>query len=360
MTALPGWAIDPLPPRTVVDAVLDQVPLGVIAVEADTGRVLVANAEARRLMGEPGRVTAPPGDGPGWAGTNPDGTRYSLETWPVSRSLRGEIVDHELVEVRGRDDARSVIELSSRPVHDAGGRVVAAVVVFQDVTVRENQERAMADFVVNAAHQLQSPLAAIISSVEVLQSGAKDGPEREKFLTHLERESHRLGRLVNALLTLARAETGVAAYRRELVALEPLLVRMAHDSASVARVAVTVSCDEGLGVIANGAVIEQALQGLLDNAVKYTPSGTIRICGHRRGESIELIVEDTGLGIPVEEHQRIWERFQRADSASGFGLGLSIVRAAVGALGGEVSLDSERGRGTKVTITLPNAASVTP
>lgn len=222
------------------------------------------------------------------------------------------------------------------------------------------RESAEQEFVTNAAHELQSPLTAIVSAIEVLQAGAKDTPERDVFLDHIERASARLARLARALLVLARAQTGSEAPKTELVALEPLLSDVAVWVRPAEGVTVAVSCPPDAAVLTNRELVEQAVFNVAENAAKYTSKGTIELAAQIADSQAEISISDTGQGIPPADQARVFERFYRGDAASdeGSGLGLAIARAAAEALGGEVKLESEVGKGTVVRFRLPLAASL--
>lgn len=222
------------------------------------------------------------------------------------------------------------------------------------------QETAEREFVTNAAHELQSPLTAIVSAIEVLQAGAKDTPQRDIFLGHIERASARLARLTRALLILARAQTGAEAPKTELVSLEALLSDVASWLKTAAKVRIDVSCPPEAAVVTNRELIEQAVFNVAENAAKYTAAGRIELAGRVVGARAEISISDTGPGIPDVERDRVFERFYRgegtADESSG--LGLSIARAAAEAMGGDVELESEVGQGTVVRFRLPQGASL--
>ncbi|HEY7705602.1 MAG TPA: PAS domain-containing sensor histidine kinase [Gaiellaceae bacterium] len=337
-------------------AVVDTMPAGLVLVDRD-GRVQLANDRALEILGRPESEL----DGE-WEGYRMDGERYEQDEFPLERTLRtGESIDTERIELVLDSGSRVIVDVSTKPLFDSTGGLAGGLVLFQDVSVQVRQERAERDFVANAAHQLQSPLAAITSAIEVLQSGAKDSPHRDLFLGHIERESDRLARLVRALLILARTQTLVEAPRDELVGLCPLLVDLRGRLMPAAAVEVAVECPEDLAVVTNRELLEQAIANLGENAAKYTKSGRI-VLGAREvtGGRVELSVADTGEGIPAAMRPHVFERFYRADPAGemGFGLGLAIVYAVAGALDGELELDSKVGAGTVVRLTLPNAASL--
>jgi signal transduction histidine kinase len=215
----------------------------------------------------------------------------------------------------------------------------------------ERRERAEREFVTNAAHQLQTPLAGIMSAVEVLQAGAKEDPEsRERFLAHVERECARLDRLARALLLLARLEIGVEPPRRELVELFSCLEETAASLTPAPGVAVEIECPPDLALITNRDLVAELLTNLGNNAAKYALEGSIVLRARADGETaVTVEVADTGPGIPADERGRVFERFFRGGGSEsqreGAGLGLAIVKAAAEALGGHVALRSTPGGG---------------
>lgn len=226
------------------------------------------------------------------------------------------------------------------------------------MTAREEHDQAERDFVTNAAHELQSPLAAITSAVEVLQAGAKDGADRDRFLGHIEREAHRLNRLTRALLTLARAQIQVEQPRTEMIELCPMLEAIADRAEPTEGTVLTVECSDDVVLVSNRELLEQAISNVVRNSVKYTEEGTIRLVAHARDRDVAIEVVGTGTGIPAESLPRVTERFYRADpTPRGAGLGLAIVAASVQALGGELDIASTLGYGTTVTITLQGGAT---
>jgi two-component system sensor histidine kinase VicK len=244
-------------------------------------------------------------------------------------------------------------------IHASEGQ--SALLLLQDVTSRERQRRAERDFVTNAAHELKTPIAAIASSLEVLQGGAKETPEdRDLFLGHLEHESDRLARLVAALLLLARIQTGQATPSLELADLAPLLEDIALRMRPKPGVEVHVSCDQGVAAFVDVDLLRQVVWNLAVNSTNHTHHGEIVLSGRDLGRLSEIEVRDSGSGIAEDQQSLVFDRFFRAEqhSAAGFGLGLPLVREIVGALGGSVSLDSQLGEGTRVRVLVPSARLV--
>jgi len=232
------------------------------------------------------------------------------------------------------------------------------LIVLDDLTEQERRELAAREFVSNAAHELRTPLTTIIGAVEVLQSGAKDDPvERDRFLTHIEREAGRLARLAYALLALARAHAGQERPQLEPVLLAGLLRDVVADLRPQDGVSLDVDCPEDLAAQTNRDVLEQALRNLGENAAKHTPSGAVVLRAYAAGKSVRIEVEDTGVGMSAETQRHVFDRFWRAEDRNpeGFGLGLAIVRQAVRNLDGRIELDSAPGKGTRVRIVLERA-----
>ena len=324
--------------RGHLEAILDQLPVGIVIVDATTEQIATTNDEAVRILGA---------------------IHGSTDQLPFERVLAdGEVVLNERLEVRRAQDVFT-LKVSAAPVRDRSGRIVSAVATLNDATVEERRERAEREFVMNAAHELQSPLAAITSAVEVLLAGAKDSPDRDLFLEHIERESLRLGRIVRALLTLARAQTGVEQARTSVIELCPLLETIAERTEPAEEVSLTVDCPQDLAVMANHDLLEQATTNLLRNAVKHTDAGSITLTGRAAGSHAEIVVVDTGRGIPPDVLPRVLDRFYSSDPRDeGFGIGLAIVQACVQAMDGDLGMESAVGEGTTVTIRLPGRATV--
>ena len=341
--------------RARLAAIVEQIPGGLIVAEAPSGTVVIVNEHARRLLG---RQAGDSLHGIGGTVFRPDGSRLEPDETPLARALTGEIVTDERLEMIGPEGERFVVDVSAVPVHDRAQRTTAAVSMIVDVSEREARSRAERDFVTNAAHELQSPLAAIRSAVEVLEAGAKHAEERDLFLGHIEREAQRLDRLTRALLILARAQVEVEAPRIELIDLCPLLEEITARMEPAGAVELSVECPDDLALLSNRDLLDQAVSNVVRNSVKYTREGSIRVIGKPRGDGVVIAVRDTGPGIPGEALPRVSERFFRAHTGyEGFGLGLAIVDAAMKVLGGELDIASRPGYGTTVRMVLPVGAT---
>jgi signal transduction histidine kinase len=241
----------------------------------------------------------------------------------------------------------------------------AVLVVVRDRTEELKRERAEAEFVSNAAHELRNPLAGIMSGIEVLRGGAKDDPSaRDHFLARLAADAERMTRLTQSLLMLARVEAAGAHDPAQVVD-----VSVAAEEAIEAVEApegVELRSEIGPDLVAEGepVLLRQVLIGLLTNAYAHTPApGTVTLRASRGEEqSVTIEVDDTGKGIPAEEQDRVFERFYRGSATlegEGFGLGLSIAKRMVDVMGGEIGLRSKPAAGSTFWVRL-RAAKPTP
>lgn len=233
-----------------------------------------------------------------------------------------------------------------------------AVIAVADVTERERRERAERHFIENAAHELRTPVAAIVSVVEALDGGAKDAPElRDRFLGHLRSHSARLVDLSTSLLALARVQSGGEAAQLELVPLREFVENATVDLRGQNDVALTVDVPDRLAALADRQLLRLALANVTTNAIKNTFVGEIRLRGRRVASWAELEIRDTGIGMSVRDRDAAFSRFHRgtASEGEGFGLGLAIAADAIDAMHGELRLDSAPEAGTTVKIRLPAA-----
>lgn len=338
-----------------LESVLQEMPQGVLIVDAD-GRVQMVNRRAEELTGMSADELTGVVENEPWRMFARDGRELERNERPLARALAtGVATLNERVHVERGDGVRFFLDFSAVPVHGPDG-LHSVIVTFQDVTVQELRERAERNFVTNAAHELQTPIAAITSGIQVLQAGAKDNEaDRDRFLTHIAAACARLDRLTRALLVLARAQAGDEEPRAELVEVEPLLRTVA--SALPPSANIDVRCPDDIAVITNRPLLEQALVNLGANAVKYT-HGRVLLLAERQNGRVRLEVRDEGHGIDPTERAQVFNRFYRGnDEGDGFGLGLAIVAEAVQAINGELGLESTEA-GTGVSITLPAASIV--
>ncbi|HRR40686.1 MAG TPA: ATP-binding protein [Syntrophales bacterium] len=239
------------------------------------------------------------------------------------------------------------------------------MIVFHDVTRLKKLEKMRVDFVANVTHEIRTPLTAILGFIETLQEGAIEQEETaKKFLEIISRHARRLNRLVEDLLTLSNIELGEMKFFFESVSLSGVVENVLPVVAARAeekKITIVKEIPEGLPPVrADRDRLVQILLNILDNAVKFTPaSGKITLSAAVEGDDYVLIrVEDTGIGVPVDEIPRLGERFYRvyktrSREMGGTGLGLSIVKHLMAAHGGRMEIESHLGKGTIVSLLFP-------
>ena len=223
----------------------------------------------------------------------------------------------------------------------------------------EEASRAKSVFLANASHDIRQPAHALGLFTGVLEETAQTQQHRD-IARNIAAASRVLGELLDNLLDISRLDAGIVSFAPQPVALKPLIERLRVETERVvgdASIVVTASADD-LIVLLDPVLVERALRNLLDNAVKYTATGTVHLGARAIDGQLELRVEDSGCGIPSEQHQRVFEEFYQLGNAErdhrkGLGLGLSIVSRLGTLMGGSVAVDSEPERGTAFTLRLP-------
>jgi two-component system phosphate regulon sensor histidine kinase PhoR len=248
-----------------------------------------------------------------------------------------------------------------------GKDLPGSAAVFHDVTELRRLEKVRKDFVANVSHELRTPITAIRGYAETLQDGAlKDPQVAPQMVEIIHRQSERLSELVEDLLELSRLETREVKLERAEVPLAVAATRAAdtvRPKAGTKRIAVKLHVPAELVARGDERAVEQVLLNLLDNAVKYTPAGgQVNVLGTLEDGRCVVRVKDSGLGIEPKHLSRIFERFYRVDKGrsrdtGGTGLGLAIVKHLVGAMEGEVKVESQPNEGSTFTIFLPAAAA---
>jgi two-component system, OmpR family, phosphate regulon sensor histidine kinase PhoR len=265
------------------------------------------------------------------------------------------------VEVLGIKPRRLLARASALTV-DPGGLLA----VFVDVTDIRRLEAVRRDFVANVSHELRTPVTAIRSAAETIRgAAARDPVAAVRFLDIIERNAERLQQLVEDLLDLSRIESREFRLTHELLELQifvPYVLSLFRERAEKKRIRLHARLPQDLPPIATDRrVLEQVISNLIDNAVKYCPTGAeVAVRARVEGNSLRVFVEDTGLGIDAKHLPRLFERFYRVDAGrsravGGTGLGLSIVKHLVEALGSNVSVESVLGKGSAFSFALPLA-----
>lgn len=344
--------------RTDLQTMLETIPEGVIAVDAQQ-RILFANPSSFRLFGV---VSA---------------DRTGQRLWEVLRSAplqEAVTAAFDSSEPYNTEfeilHPPRVLQFRARRLHIQAGRGI--IVVLHDISELRRLERLRQDFFTNVSHELKTPLASIKAFTEtLLDNEFEDRETGIRFLRRIEEQADRLHVLVIDMLMLARVESEDHGFDVQTVDLHRI-VEDGIDSFLGEADAKGIEIVQRLGadarwLRADPEGLSTLLGNLIDNAIKYTPAGgTIIVETALHDATLSLSVSDTGVGIPAEDLNRVFERFYRVDKArsralGGTGLGLSIVKHLAATFGGNVGVSSELGRGSTFTARFPaTAPSISP
>jgi two-component system phosphate regulon sensor histidine kinase PhoR len=331
--------------RTQLQTLLDSMQEAVIAVSAEK-KLLWANGAMRRLAPQTER-----------------------EQVPLVEIIRDPALLESVESSANSGESQSVTTKALQPgkyFHVTVTPMASGgfVLVFHDITERERVEKIRRDFIANVSHELRTPLTAVQGYAQTLNEQVSDTKAKE-YLEIIQKNSARMTRLTNDLLTLARVESGEQQLRLESVPASSLLQDAVDSQATAARaqgleIKITESIDEP--VRCDSDAIQQVFGNLIENALKYGKAGGKLELGAKATDGmVEFYVRDFGEGIPYEHHPRLFERFYRVDSArsresGGTGLGLAIVKHIVQNHGGVVRVESELRHGATFFFTLPAAS----
>jgi signal transduction histidine kinase len=326
----------------LMSALLESINEGVVAISG-RGSVVRLNESAREMLGVHSAVPFP---------------ADRLPQEPAVRAALRDAMAGAPTEPREMVFDSRTIALTARPLPDGG-----VVLALLDLTTRRRLERIRRDFVANVSHELKTPLTVISGFAETLLDADISPAQRRQFVGTIQSNVVRMQRIVDDLLDLARYESGgwvpnpvsvdVSAAASEALALvQPEAARRSLE------LCVTISPGAERAT-ADPTALRQILQNLIENAVRYTPSGNVTVFTERRGNGTVVGVRDSGIGIPREHLPRIFERFYRVDAGrsrevGGTGLGLAIVKHLAEAHGGSVRATSTVGSGTEIAVFFPD------
>src|SRR3990172_531138 len=270
-------------------------------------------------------------------------------------------------------DRRGTVTMANRKAEELFGKNLFGKRV---VEISRNPELEMMriDFVANVSHELKTPLTAIKGFAETLKEGAIDDKEHAvRFVDIIKSNADRLSRLVEDLLTLSNIELGKVSFDIRDVDVEEAartVISTLEPKAKAKGLSLELDIEKGVHALSDKDRLAQILLNLVDNAIKFTEKGSVRINARiitsqplnllTSGTFVEISVTDTGTGIPPKDIPRLGERFYRVDPArsrelGGTGLGLAIVKHLVVSMNGKISIESEYGKGTRISFTMPKA-----
>ena len=240
---------------------------------------------------------------------------------------------------------------------DSDGKNCGIVILAFDITHQTNAEKHRQEFTANVSHELKTPLQSIIGSAELMENGIVKDEDIPRFVGRIRKEASRLVTLIDDIIRLSQLDEGHDMPREDvsLLVLAEEVCDTLSDAARIKDVSVEVTGDNG---VINGVrrLLYEIIYNLCDNAIKYNRSGgSVKVDVIQNTDKVILKVQDTGIGIPPEHHDKIFERFYRVDKShskqsGGTGLGLSIVKHAVHYHHGKITVESEPGKGTAISV----------
>lgn len=280
---------------------------------------------------------------------------------------REEEFRHAIEQVLSGEHTELVLKLNGSDIQLIANPVIrdkkteGAVVLLVNVTEKLERESLRREFSANVSHELKTPLTSISGFAEIMQGGLVKCEDIPQFAGRIYKESHRLLQLVEDVIQISQLDEEKTSYTWESVDVYQVC-KNAFESLKEKAKRLNVHlyiCGEYMKMEAVRTLLEEAVYNVCDNAIKYNRNdGSVSVFLTQTAQEIHIVVKDTGVGIPKEDQDRVFERFYRVDKShskeiGGTGLGLSIVKHAVGALKGSVILRSEEGNGTEITLRFP-------
>lgn len=280
---------------------------------------------------------------------------------------REEEFRHAIEQVLSGEHTELVLKLNGSDIQLIANPVIrdkkteGAVVLLVNVTEKLERESLRREFSANVSHELKTPLTSISGFAEIMQGGLVKNEDIPKFAGRIYKESQRLLQLVEDVIQISQLDEEKTSYVWEPVDVYQVC-KNAFESLKEKAKRLNVHlyiCGERMKMEAVRTLLEEAVYNICDNAIKYNRNdGSVSVFLTQTAQEIQIVVKDTGVGIPKEDQDRVFERFYRVDKShskeiGGTGLGLSIVKHAVGALKGSVILRSEEGNGTEITLRFP-------
>lgn len=280
---------------------------------------------------------------------------------PTQKALSGQNTE----EVFALNDGNC--QLLANPV-STDGKVTGAALLVLDVTEKERAEQMRREFTANVSHELKTPLQTISGYAELLANGMVADKDKTAFSEKIYAEAQRMIRLIEDIIKLSNLDEGAVELTRETVDLYVTAENTVRSLLPAAKKAnVTLSLNgENAEIYGIPQLLTAVVYNLCDNAIKYNKDGgTVFVNVKNNAENIVLSVRDTGIGIPKEQQERIFERFYRVDKShskevGGTGLGLSIVKHAAKLHDAKITLESEVGKGTEITVIFPKKQQNAP
>lgn len=341
--------------RNRLHSVLHHMADGVLLTNAN-GQLMIINQAATKLLGVSEQAAL--------------GQQvFDLLDLPEYQSVRDLIKQQRAMTV---DVGQRIIEVRVSLIKNPSGLINAMVLILHDITEQKKIDQDRRDFVSNVSHELRTPLTTVASYVESLREGAKEDPKiLGEFLTVIQNETDRMSRMVSDLLELSRMDQGTMEVKTELVQLntmlnfildrfDMILLSPSKDLNSDQKIKIVrhIPTDQEFWVDIDHDKMTQVVDNLMNNAIKYSPDGgTITVSLEKSGDKALISIKDEGLGIPVADQEKVFNRFFRVDKSrsraqGGTGLGLAISKEVIEKFNGRIWVESKENEGSTFKMTL--------
>ncbi len=345
----------------LLGTIMDTVSVGVCAVDEQGRKILMNKQQSHHLAGTLSENPPAPGNEEVPVFGVDRSSPLPPARHPLRRAARGEAFTDELIWI-GAGTSQRAFSATSRLIKDGTGRSSGAVLAFTDVTALVTALAAKDQFVASVSHELRTPLTSILGYIGLALDEHPDLPaDLDQYLVVAKRNAERLLHLVTDLLSVASDTLAINLQPADLTRVIRHSIESATPRASAAGISLHLEPSGPVTGRFDPARIGQVIDNLLSNAIKYSPNGgAVTVRARRDGDNIRCEVADTGIGMTQEEQAQAFTRFFRAARAHasaipGAGLGLPITKTIIENHGGTIALASSPGRGTTVTLTLPEA-----
>jgi PAS domain S-box-containing protein len=366
--------------ESVIESISDAIVL------ADSDRKLTyLNQAARDMLGNQPAPASLEDAARNNRNYDPSGARLlPVEELPLSKAMAGHLVNDTEMMLRSSNGNQRIVSVSARPIIDKSGIFKGAVAVVRDITARKTAELALqqardeaveanklkSQFLANMSHEIRTPMNGILGLSELLVDET-EGQSRE-LAERVFTSARNLMQLLNDLLDLSKAEAGKTTVTHEVIRLKQLVDEVCatfYASALKKEIRLVTHIDQTLPteLYGDGHLIRQVLQNLVQNAIKFTDSGCVYLKAKLQSRDddtflVKFSVQDTGMGISSENQKKLFQLFVQIDGTAtrkhgGTGLGLALSKRIVELMNGKIEVESNEGKGSTFTFTLPLAAS---
>jgi signal transduction histidine kinase len=347
-----------------LQTIIQQLPVGVLITDSK-GILQQSNRQVDQIIGQKMPVGFHIGQD-NLSRSKINGKPINPSTSPLVHALStGKAVTNKEFVYERKDGKTLHLQISSAPIHNRGGKIIAAASIIADITAQKELEARKDDFVNMASHELKTPITSMKLYVDTLLMRLKktDDAKAQKILAGIKGQTERLQELVNDLLDVSRLQTGKLTFHKEQFRLDTLINETIEGLQGMTnkQELVFVNKKTAVNVLADRFRIYQVLTNLITNAVKYSPSGSkITITLQKEAGKVVVSVKDTGIGIAKDQHKKIFDRlYQVTDMQEktfpGFGMGLYISKEIIKRHRGTIWVESEKGKGATFSFSLPLA-----